>query len=93
MRRLFSVFDEYQSKENGKHTLRAMNENVRQGFFNGSRPPFGFRTVETERTRRRGKKKRIEHDPTEAAIVRKIFELYVRGMRAKSSGTRRSPLT
>src|SRR5207244_32455 len=57
-RRLFSVFDEYQSKENGKHTLRAMNENARQGFFNGSRPPFGFRTVETERPGRRGKKKR-----------------------------------
>ncbi len=28
VRRLFSVFDEYQSKENGKHTLRAMNENA-----------------------------------------------------------------
>ena len=79
MRRLFSVFDEYQSKENGKHTLRAMNENARQGFFNGSRPPFGFRTVETERPGRRGKKKRIEHNPTEAAIVRRIFGLYLRG--------------
>ena len=45
---IFSLFDEYQSKENGKHTLRAMKENARQGFFNGSRPPFGFETVETE---------------------------------------------
>ena len=79
VRRLFSVFDEYQSKENGKHTLRAMNENARQGFFNGSRPPFGFRTVETERPGRRGKKKRIDHDPVEAAIVRKIFDLYLQG--------------
>lgn len=33
IRRIFSVFDEYQSKENGKHTLRAMRENARQGFF------------------------------------------------------------
>jgi len=39
-RRIFSVFDEYQSKENGKHTARAMRENARQGFFNGSRPRF-----------------------------------------------------
>ena len=28
-RRIFSLFDEYQSKENGKHTLRAMKENAR----------------------------------------------------------------
>jgi DNA invertase Pin-like site-specific DNA recombinase len=31
IRRIFSVFDEYQSKENGKHTLRAMR-NARQDF-------------------------------------------------------------
>ena len=85
-RRLFSVFDEYQSKENGKHTLRAMNENARQGFFNGSRPPFGFRTVETERPGRRGKKKRIEHDPTEAAIVRRTFDLYLQGNAGQELG-------
>ena len=35
-RSIFSLFDEYQSKENSKHTLRAMKENARQGFFNGS---------------------------------------------------------
>jgi DNA invertase Pin-like site-specific DNA recombinase len=40
-RKIFSLFDEYQSKENGKHTLRAMQENARQGYFNGSNPPFG----------------------------------------------------
>jgi len=43
--KIISMFDEYQSKENGKHTLRAMQENARQGFFNGSRPPFRYRTV------------------------------------------------
>ena len=31
--KIFSLFDEYQSKENGKHTLRSMQENARQGFF------------------------------------------------------------
>jgi DNA invertase Pin-like site-specific DNA recombinase len=35
-RKMFSMFDEYQSKENGKHTLRGMQENARQGYFNGS---------------------------------------------------------
>ena len=47
-RRVFSAFDEYQSQENSKHTSRAMRENARRGFFNGSRPPFGYRVVETK---------------------------------------------
>lgn len=32
MRKIMTLFDEHQSKENGKHTLRAMKENARQGF-------------------------------------------------------------
>ncbi len=31
MRQIMALFDEYQSKENAKHVLRAMNENARQG--------------------------------------------------------------
>jgi len=58
-RKMFSLFDEYQSKENGKHTLRAMKENARQGFFNGARPPYGFRTIEVPLQGRRGNKKRL----------------------------------
>ena len=58
-RKIFSLFDEYQSKENGKHTLRAMKENAHQGFWNGSRPPFGYQTQETERTGNKGKHKKV----------------------------------
>ena len=32
MRQVIALFDEYQSRENGKHVLRAMKENARQGF-------------------------------------------------------------
>src|SRR5580658_4117785 len=42
MRQMMALFDEYQSKENGKHTPRAMKENARQGFWNGSLPPIGY---------------------------------------------------
>ena len=35
MRQIMAPFDEYHSKENAKHVLRAMNENARQGFWNG----------------------------------------------------------
>ena len=32
IRQILGSFDEYQSRENAKHTLRAMQENARQGF-------------------------------------------------------------
>ena len=86
IRRIFSVFDEYQSKENGKHTLRAMRENARQGFFNGSAPPFGFRAVEVALPGNKGQKKRLEVDPGEAALVRRVFNLYLEGHRGHDLG-------
>lgn len=38
MRQIMTLFDEYQSKENAKHTLRAMNENARRGYTARSLP-------------------------------------------------------
>ncbi len=86
VRRIFNVFDEYQSKENAKHTLRAMKENARQGFFNGSKPPYGYKAVEAAGLGRKGKKKKLEVDETEACIVRRIFELYLNGKDGRSMG-------
>lgn len=87
--KIFSLFDEYQSKENGKHTLRAMQENARQGFFNGSRPPFGYQTVETEAIGKKGhKKKRLAVDPAEAAIVEQVFRLYLYGLNGAEMGAK-----
>src|SRR3546814_12089988 len=37
MRQIMALFDEYQSKENAQHVLRALKENARQGFWNGDR--------------------------------------------------------
>ena len=39
-RKLLHIFDEHQSRETAKHVHRAMLENARQGFWNGSRPPY-----------------------------------------------------
>ena len=87
-RSIFSLFDEYQSKENPKHTLRAMMENARQGFFNGSTPPFGYRKVEAETQGNKGKKKRLEIDSAEAAMVNRIFQLYLDGYQGQSLGVK-----
>lgn len=86
-RRLFSLFDEYQSKENAKHTSRAMCENARQGYYNGSKAPFGFKAVATDIPGSRGrKKKRLEVDEAEAIVVRTIFDLYVNGHEGRTMG-------
>jgi site-specific DNA recombinase len=78
MRQMMALFDEYQSKENGKHTLRAMKENARQGFWNGSRPPIGYRTVAAEQRGAKVKKK-LEIDPLHADTVRLIYRLALQG--------------
>ena len=46
-----------------------MKENARQGFFNGSRTPFGFKTEELDLAAAKGKKKRLVIDETEAPLV------------------------
>ena len=57
MRQIMTLFDEYQSKENARHVLRALKENARQGFWNGARPPIGYRIVAAEQRGAKVKKK------------------------------------
>lgn len=68
----------YQSRENAKHVLRAMKENARQGFYNGSRVPLGYAVEDVEKRGHRTKK-RLVVDPVEAETVRLIFKLYLEG--------------
>ena len=75
VRQILNVFDEYQSKENAKHTLRAMKENARQGFWNGSMPPLGYQVVDAEKRGDKVKRK-LEIKESEAKIVRLIFDTY-----------------
>jgi DNA invertase Pin-like site-specific DNA recombinase len=78
MRQIMALFDEYQSKENAKHVIRALKENARQGFWNGSRPPIGYRVVAAE-TRGAKIKKKLEIDPLHAETVRLIYRLALHG--------------
>lgn len=78
IRSILNKFDEYQSQENAKHVRRSMAANARDGFWNGARPPLGYRTVVAERRRDKDKKK-LAIDESEAPIVRKIFDLYLNG--------------
>ena len=58
-----------------------MQENARQGFWNGWRPPFGYRT-ESAGTRGVRVKKVLAVDEAEAVIVRRIFAMVCSGVRA-----------
>lgn len=78
VRQVFALFDEYQSKENAKHVLRAMQENARQGFWNGSAAPFGYQVVAAEQRGAKTKKK-LAVDSVEAETVRLIFRLVREG--------------
>ena len=71
---MFNAFDEHQSRENAKHTHRAMLENARQGYWNGAQPPFGYTTAVRERRGNKDKKVLVINEE-EAPIVRQIFDL------------------
>src|ERR1700684_3405690 len=74
LRQIMALFDEYQSQENAKNTLRAMTKNARQGFWTGALPPIGYRTAAGEQRGHRIKKT-LEIDPFQAETVRLIFRL------------------
>ncbi len=50
-----------------------MQENARQGFCNGARPPFGYTSIGVGK---RGQKikKGLAVDEAEASVVRNIFD-------------------
>lgn len=86
IRKIVAVFDEHSSKENGKHTKRAMKENARRGYHNG-KPPFGYRHVGTGEIGNKGReKKRLDIEPSEAATIRRVYDLYLNGLNGHEIG-------
>lgn len=78
---VMEIFDELHSRRISADTRRSLLKNAREGRWNGGRPPFGFRVVPDPQ---QPKRKRLEPDPAEALLVRKIFELRARdGMGAR----------
>src|SRR5438132_975379 len=75
---IIAAADALHSAETAKHVSRTMLENARQGFWNGSKPPLGYRTIAVEQRGQRTKK-RLEIEPTEAETVRLIFKLFLQG--------------
>jgi hypothetical protein len=75
---IINIMDEAQSKETAKHVRRTMLENARQGFWNGSVAPIGYRTVVAD-LRGKKEKKKLDVDPELAPTIKLIFKLYLEG--------------
>lgn len=89
VRQILSSFDEYQSRENGKNVRRSMIENAQQGYFNGSRPPYGYMAVKTDVKGRNGFKRKLEPHSEEADVVRNIFKLALEGDQGEPWGIKK----
>jgi site-specific DNA recombinase len=76
MRLVQGFVDQQNSAENSKHVKRTQRANARLGFFNGSRPPYGYRAAESKVIGRDGFRKILVIDEEEAKIIRKIYDLY-----------------
>ena len=77
-RRVIALMDEMRSKEDAKHVSRGMEENARQGFWNGATAPFGYNAVAAEQRGQKMKKK-LAIEPKEAETVKLIFDLFLKG--------------
>ena len=81
---MIESIDEFYSANLGQDIKRGMRENASRGFFNGSRPPYGFRRVPVHdggRTRNK-----LEPEPEGSAavqVVRRIFDMAVRDVGCK----------
>ena len=74
MRSMVGAFNQHVSDQSSLNTIRAMNANAAEGFWNGGPIPFGYESVTVEKRKDKAKKKlAIRED--EAEIVRCIFRL------------------
>ena len=71
MEGIIEVIDEFYSSNLAQDVIRGMRENASRGFFNGSRPPFGYLRKKVKD----GDKARntLDIDPGQAPIAQRIF--------------------
>jgi site-specific DNA recombinase len=75
---ILAAFDAHSSEANAEAVRDIMLANAADGFWNGSKPPFGYKTIVALILRRKEKKK-LEIEEAEVAIVHLIFKLYLQG--------------
>ncbi|MDO8688570.1 MAG: recombinase family protein, partial [Dehalococcoidia bacterium] len=76
--------DQFYSENLGQDIRRGMRENASRGFFNGSRPPYGFRVVEVKDGGRVRHKVAPEPEDSPAVqVLRRMYDMVLGGVGCK----------
>ncbi len=78
METILAAFDGHQSEVNAGVVRDMMMANAEEGYWNGSAPPFGYRTKVAQVLRRK-EKKILEVNEEEATTVKLVFHLCLNG--------------
>ncbi len=84
MEGIYELFDQHESRIIGMRARAGMKENVRQGYFNGSVAPFGFKVVKVAGPNGKRQKSKLAPDDAECEVVRHIFDRYLAGAGVKT---------
>ena len=81
---VIETIDEFYSENLGEDIKRGMRENAGRGFFNGSRPPYGFHKVDViDGDKTRHKLEPDSENSPALQTIRRIFDLASKGMGCK----------
>ena len=80
--------DEFYSENLGQDIRRGMRENASRGFFNGSKPPYGFHKIKVKDGDR--ERNKLEPEPEESVAVqtvKRMFDMASRDIGCKEIAT------
>lgn len=83
MEGMIEIVDQWYSENLAIETKRGQQQNAKDGYSTGGRPPYGLRRVVTQNTFG-ANKARWEPDPETSLIVKRIYEMYIGGMGYKA---------
>ena len=68
--------DEFYSLNLARESIKGMAENARNGWWNGGLAPIGYKLIQIQTPK--GPKRKLEVEDSEAALIRKIYSLYLK---------------
>ncbi|MGR5120894.1 recombinase family protein [Vibrio astriarenae] len=80
------IVAEQNSRQTAKTVCDRLADTARNGYFTGGPTPFGYKSMVVQVGNK--KKRKLVVDPVEAAIVKKIFNLSLRGTHGKPFGVK-----
>ena len=78
---ILEVVDEFYSNNLSSDTVRGMKENTSRGYYNGGIVPLGYKSKKI--TVGSNTKSRFEIDPVASKVIKRIFDIYLKGKGAK----------